>query len=74
MYWCWSKKILATNEETQTISKESNHLITTLWYMSDQHAHMLHLHVWWPYIHLALVDVLLRSCEITYLAAELKRR
>ena len=35
-------------KETQNSSKESGHLYATLWNMSNQHAHILHLHMRWP--------------------------
>ena len=43
---------LASNKETQISSKESGHSIATLWYMSNQPAHILHLYMRWPYFNL----------------------
>ena len=52
---------LASNKETQTSSKESGHSIATLWHMSNQHAHILHLHMRWPYFNLNWSVMIFRS-------------
>ena len=48
----FGRKYKVSNKETQTINEEEGHLIATARHMSNHHAHVLHLHMWWPYYSL----------------------